>query len=191
MVKRAWIRKCMFGLFCVGLFMGSGSEPAVACGTLDDQIREYWRTGISKPQVLRQIADMCDQFSANHSEEPLMAVFVDAVTQDIDRTLVRTSFEAFWCLGGLIGKDGYGAIRAALPGANCPTEADVGDWYMVSVDAANIRSGADLTASRLEGALRNTLVWKTGESGDWFKVRLMGKTYQGYIHNSLLVRYRP
>ena len=183
-VARQWI----IGFFCAGLFMVTGPRQAQACGTLQDQIDWYWQAGDEKPQALRQITDMCDEFSANHSEGPLLAVFSDAIAENIDRAQIRTSFEAYWCLAG---GDGYDAIRAALPDADCPAPDDVANWYVVTVDAANIRAGADLGAERLESALRNTLLWKIGVAGEWFKIRRMGRDYEAYVHASLLAPYRP
>lgn len=190
-MRNTSIKQLIIGIFCVGFFAVAGPDRAEACGTLDMHLKWYWEAGDEKPQTLLQIADLCGEFRANHTEEPLLAVFSDAVGEGIDRAIIQASFEAFWCLAGIAGSEGYDAILAAIPDANCPTRADVANWYVVAVDYANIRAGAKLDAVRTGVAARDSLMWKTDDQGDWFKVRGMGREQDGYIHSSLLVPYRP
>jgi hypothetical protein len=117
-----------------------------------------------------------------------MAILRDALSRNIDKAIIRKSFETYWCLAGSRGTADHAVLTEALDDATCPTETTIDNWYVVTVDGANIRSGPDIGSAKTGFALRGTLLERLEANGEWFRVRRMSDE-TGFIHGSLVSRF--
>ncbi|MBT5051509.1 MAG: SH3 domain-containing protein [Rhodospirillaceae bacterium] len=188
--KKRFRLMALVGLVCA-LLLSSG-EAARACGTLQGLSDRYWDVQTSnetRRRVIKALAGVCGDYVAYESDAILLAIFRDALARNIERAIIRKSFEAYWCLMGSRDQQGYAGLTAALGRSNCPSDTAVKAWYVVTVSGANIRAGADMGSRKTGYALRGTLVERLATQGDWFRIRRMSNE-TGFIHASLLTPFR-
>jgi len=178
-------------LVLVLLFLPSLSH---ACGTVHMYFKAYKNKTTLQAKQKHLERSSCGEVINYypHSDDPLIAkVMFDAIDNSLESKLIKKILKRHNCAYGARNSQEYSIIKTFIGEQRFNQFCQVSildKAYIVNVKGgANMRSGPELEAEKIDSIRHGVLVNGLAEQNGWVKVRYLKS--EGYIHKSLLVSY--